>query len=79
MSWFTKKKGIDHDDWIEVGDCITYREAYSNLEIYFIDGPLKVIRVDDGPEYAGGKFVFVNYRGNEQGFYLNAIKKVSCY
>lgn len=73
-----KKKGIDQDNWIEVGNCVTNRENYPNLNTYFAHGPLEVIRIDDGPEYAGGKFIICKYGNTEKGFYLNAVKKVQC-
>lgn len=76
--WGNKKAGIDQDNWIEVGDCVTFKEAYPNLDKYFIHGPLEVIRIDDGPEYAGGKFITCKYGYGETGFYLNAVKKVKC-
>lgn len=61
---------------IVAGDYITNRSEAHGLETYFKNGPLKCIRIDDGPEYAGGKFVIVDWAGSEQGFYLNAVKKV---
>lgn len=75
---FGNKKGIDQDNWIEVGNCVINRENYSNLNTYFAHGSLDVIRIDDGPEYAGGKFIICKYGNGEIGFYLNAVKKVQC-
>lgn len=74
MAWWNKKKKIDTA--IKVGDFITYKDTYPNLDKYFTHGPLEVIRIDDGPDYAGGKFVICKYGYGEQGFYLNAVKKV---
>lgn len=70
---FTKKESNDE---IVVGDFITHRPEVHGLENYFKHGPLKVIRIEDGPKYAGGKFIIVDWAGTEQGFYLNAVKKV---
>jgi hypothetical protein len=79
MDWLGKKRRVDQDDWIEVGNCVTNRESFANLNSYFIDGPLEVIRIEDNTlAYTGGKFVFVKYAGAEQGFYLNAVIKVKC-
>lgn len=74
MSWWNKIKKIDNG--IEAGDYITYRDEFQNLDKYFYKGPLRVIRIDDGPEYAGGKFIICKYGYGEKGFYLNAVKKV---
>jgi hypothetical protein len=79
MDWLGKKKHIDQDCWIEVGDCVTNKESFANLNSYFIYGPLEVIRIEDNTlDYTGGKFIFVKYAGMEHGFYLNAVKKVKC-
>lgn len=68
--------GKGSSDEIAVGDHITNKSEVHGLETYFKRGPLKVIRIDDGPRYAGGKFIIVDWAGTEQGFYLNAVKKV---
>lgn len=73
MSWWNKIKKIDNG--IEAGDYITYRDEFPNLDKYFYKGPLRVVRLDDGPDYAGGKFVICEWGYGEQGFYLNAVKK----
>lgn len=73
MSWWNKIKKVDKG--IEVGDYITNSAEFKNLDKYFSNGPLKVVRIDDGPNYAGGKFVFCEWGRGEQGFYLNAVKK----
>lgn len=78
MFLWNKKYGVDQDNPIGVGDCILNRESFPNMNKYFDTGPLKVTKITDAPDYAGGKFIFVNYGSGEKGFYLNAVKKVSC-
>jgi len=73
MSWWNKIR--KNDKGIEPGDYITYRDEFPNLDKYFYKGPLKVIRIDDGPAYAGGSFVICECGNGETGFYLNAVKK----
>lgn len=34
-----------------------------------------MVRIDDGPDYAGGAFVICEWGYGETGFYLNAVKK----
>lgn len=70
---FTKNESNEE---IAVGDFVTNRPEVHGLENYFKSGPLKVIRIDEGPKYAGDKFIIVDWAGTEQGFYLNAVKKV---
>lgn len=65
-------------DDIKIGDCITNADNYPNLDSYFKNGPLKVINIKDGPDYAGGKFIICDYGLSGQGFYLNAVKKAKC-
>lgn len=62
-----------------MGDCIINKEDYPNLSNYFYNGSSEVIRTSTGPKYAGGKFVFIKWHDGEQGFYINAVKKVKCY
>lgn len=73
MQPFTKNNSSDE---IMVGDHISNRSEVHGLETYFKRGPLKVIRIDEAPIYAGGKFIIVDWAGTEQGFYLTAVKKV---
>lgn len=79
MRWWKRTKPkVPNQREISVGDCIINKPEYINLDIYFINGPRKVTSITDGPEYAGGSFVHVEYAGEEHGFYLNAVKKVPC-
>lgn len=66
------------DEEIRIGDCITKKDSFSNMQSYFAQGPLKVVEIKDGPLYAGGKFIICEYGKGTQGFYLNAVKKVIC-
>lgn len=64
------------DKEITSGDMVISNGRYPNLmREFFYNGPLKVVRVEDGPGYAGGKFVYVEYGLQERGLYINGIKK----
>lgn len=43
---------------------------------YFKGKVKKVLRVTDGPDYAGGQFVYVNINGKEEAFYSAALSLV---
>lgn len=65
------------NDILKVGDYVTFKEGFEHLKKYFKHGPLKVLRIEDNTlTYTGGKFVFVEYAGAENGFYINALKKL---
>jgi hypothetical protein len=72
--WPFTRKGSSEE--IAVGDRVTIKPEFHGLETYFKNGPLRVIGIEEGPKYAGGKFIIVDWAGTEQGFYLNAVKKV---
>lgn len=73
---FNKKKKKKSEPPIAVGDWVTSNGKYENLNEYFKDGPKIVKRIENGPDYAGGKFVYVRMGLREQGFYINGLKKV---
>jgi hypothetical protein len=75
--WFRAWKSSKTEIEINIGDYIVNKETHANLgSKYFYNGPLQVIRIDKGPAYAGGKFIIVKWGYGEQGFYINAVKKV---
>lgn len=62
---------------IKSGDMVTSNGQYPSLKSrYFYGGPLKCIRVEEnGLDYTGYAFVYLEYSGREIGMYINGIKK----
>lgn len=60
---------------IKVGNFVTTNDKYNTIDKYFRNGPRQVIKIEDAPEYAGGKFAFIDYYGEIVGLYINGLKK----